>query len=302
MIEIIVEPPPNLAITVDTNIGVAGTDGANGASAYEIAVQQGFSGTEVEWLASLVGPQGDDGTNGTDGADGDPGPANVLTIGTVTEGPAAATITGTPPAQELHLTLPRGAKGDPGDTGLWELRGTGMPEGVVTASPGAYYTDTAQTNGALRWVKQTGTGNTGWRCIVGDTGWRYLDPTWFPNHANSEGLIRRVNNRVEFVATIKTITYNALLITVPAGFRGVASFNVGGQAKLAGLGTNVSHTVHNVLNTSPAMVWGGDRWTFHGINVGTSGTAIDLRMRAEWLWSNDLVWPTTQPGAPTLNQ
>lgn len=39
----------------------------NGLSAYEIAVEHGFQGTEEEWLESL---RGEDGTDGTDGADG----------------------------------------------------------------------------------------------------------------------------------------------------------------------------------------------------------------------------------------
>jgi len=38
--------------------GTDGQDGAPGKSAYEIAVDNGFEGTEQEWLASLVGPQG----------------------------------------------------------------------------------------------------------------------------------------------------------------------------------------------------------------------------------------------------
>lgn len=46
--------------------GTPGQDGADGASAYEVAVSNGFTGTEVEWLASLEGPQG---------AQGEPGPA-----------------------------------------------------------------------------------------------------------------------------------------------------------------------------------------------------------------------------------
>lgn len=37
--------------------GVDGKDGADGKSAYQIAVDNGFEGTEEEWLASL---QGDD--------------------------------------------------------------------------------------------------------------------------------------------------------------------------------------------------------------------------------------------------
>lgn len=39
--------------------GTDGIDGVDGKSAYEIAVAHGFSGTEVEWLASLKGEQGD---------------------------------------------------------------------------------------------------------------------------------------------------------------------------------------------------------------------------------------------------
>ena len=50
-----------------------GGPGADGASAYEVAVSNGFVGTEEEWLASLVGPAGPagaDGTNGTNGTNG----------------------------------------------------------------------------------------------------------------------------------------------------------------------------------------------------------------------------------------
>ena len=39
--------------------GEAGVAGENGKSAYEIAVEFGFEGSEEEWLASLVGPQGE---------------------------------------------------------------------------------------------------------------------------------------------------------------------------------------------------------------------------------------------------
>lgn len=40
-------------------IRVAGPMGPDGPSAYEVAVSQGFAGTEAEWLASLVGPAGE---------------------------------------------------------------------------------------------------------------------------------------------------------------------------------------------------------------------------------------------------
>ncbi|MGN0771028.1 MAG: S1C family serine protease [Christensenellales bacterium] len=41
-----------------------------GLSAYEIAVKNGFEGTEAQWLESLKGTDGKDGTDGTDGANG----------------------------------------------------------------------------------------------------------------------------------------------------------------------------------------------------------------------------------------
>lgn len=53
--------------------GTDGVDGEDGDSAYEVAVANGFVGTESAWLASLIGPkgdQGDQGIQGPPGADG----------------------------------------------------------------------------------------------------------------------------------------------------------------------------------------------------------------------------------------
>lgn len=58
---------------VDTNkslIGPKGDDGAEGESAYQVALDNGFDGTEVEWLRSLHGEDGADGKDGNDGKDG----------------------------------------------------------------------------------------------------------------------------------------------------------------------------------------------------------------------------------------
>lgn len=44
--------------------------GADGKSAFEIAVENGFVGTEAEWLESLKGKDGTDGQPGKNGADG----------------------------------------------------------------------------------------------------------------------------------------------------------------------------------------------------------------------------------------
>lgn len=54
--------------------------GDPGKSAYEIAVQDGFEGSETEWLASLKGSDGKDGVNGTNGKDG----ANATTTASAT--------------------------------------------------------------------------------------------------------------------------------------------------------------------------------------------------------------------------
>ena len=53
--------------------GKDGKDGENGKSAYEIAVQNGYDGTESDWLESLKGQKGDTGEPGATGAKGDPG-------------------------------------------------------------------------------------------------------------------------------------------------------------------------------------------------------------------------------------
>ena len=47
--------------------GDKGATGADGLSAYEVAVLNGFVGTEADWLLSLKGPKGDSGTGGTAG-------------------------------------------------------------------------------------------------------------------------------------------------------------------------------------------------------------------------------------------
>lgn len=61
-----------LAMTV-TLLTACDVSGGAGESAYEIAVRNGYIGTETEWLASLVGADGTDGANGTNGADGEDG-------------------------------------------------------------------------------------------------------------------------------------------------------------------------------------------------------------------------------------
>lgn len=59
---------------------LSGAQGIQGLSAYQVAVQHGFEGTEAEWLISLkgekgeTGPKGDKGDTGEKGATGERGP------------------------------------------------------------------------------------------------------------------------------------------------------------------------------------------------------------------------------------
>ena len=97
------------------------------------------------------------------------------------------------------ITLPTAAATPSGNTGQvseYEIHGTGMPNGKVTAPIGTTYVDTDVTNGALKWIKQSGTGNTGWKVLIGDTGWRTLKSV--SRVGNSFIKIRRVNNLVTY--------------------------------------------------------------------------------------------------------
>lgn len=77
-----------------------------------------------------------------------------------------------------------------------EIRGAGSPEGRITADIGTTYVDINVTNGALKWIKESGNGNTGWRVLIGDTGWRTLNSV--SRAGNSFIKIRRVNNLVTY--------------------------------------------------------------------------------------------------------
>lgn len=57
--------------------GDTGATGINGQSAYQIATNQGFVGTEVEWLTSLKGDKGETGAVGPQGERGVQGPTGA---------------------------------------------------------------------------------------------------------------------------------------------------------------------------------------------------------------------------------
>lgn len=88
--------------------------GPRGYSAYEIAVQEGFVGTEEEWLASLVGPEGKQGKDGERGIQGPRGQQGDK--------------------GDKGDTGPQGDKGDRGDTGPQGDKGDIGPQGEKGAT------------------------------------------------------------------------------------------------------------------------------------------------------------------------
>lgn len=99
-------------------------------------------------------------------------------------------------------------------------KGTGSPEGKVAAPVGSVYTDTAATNGAIRWIKTSGTGTTGWRVEYGDTGWRSL-ASLLPSTWAGEIAVTRTGNSVTIIGSnIRPgETGNTPMLDLPAGFR-----------------------------------------------------------------------------------
>ena len=94
----------DISVTEETSPSASvGEDLPRGKSAYEVAVENGFSGTETEWLASLKGATGAAGTDGKDGENG-----KTPYVGDNGNWYIGADDTGKPS---------RGAKGEPGSPG-----------------------------------------------------------------------------------------------------------------------------------------------------------------------------------------
>ena len=95
-----------------------------------------------------------------------------------------------------NVTLPTSTSSNTGQVNQYEIHGTGMPNGKVVAPVGTTYVDTAVTNGALKWIKRSGTNNQGWEVLTGDTGWRTLNIK--SKLGNSFLKVRRKNDLVTY--------------------------------------------------------------------------------------------------------
>lgn len=157
--------------------GERGQDGQTGPRG-----EQGPAG-----LPGPIGPQGPIGLTGPKGADGVGIPQKISLSGnTLTLSDGGGSIT-------LPTATPSNTGGQVSE---YEIHGQGMPNGKVTAPVGTTYVDTVATNGALKWIKRSGTDSQGWEVLTGDTGWRTL--TIVSKLGNSYLKVRRKNDTVMY--------------------------------------------------------------------------------------------------------
>ena len=113
----------DISVTEETSPSAsAGEDLPRGKSAYEVAVENGFSGTETEWLASLKGATGAPGADGKDGTDG-----KTPYVGDNGNWYIGADDTGKPSRGA------KGEKGEKGDTGAQGIQGVQGEKGDTGA-------------------------------------------------------------------------------------------------------------------------------------------------------------------------
>lgn len=163
---------------------------------------------ELQNIALTPGPKGDKGETGERGPQGPEGPTGPQgPIGLT--GPKGADGVGIPQKLTLNgntlilsdgggsVNLPTTNQNEPAaTTSSSELTGAGMPEGKVEGTLGQTYVDLRRTNGAVKWIKTTNSGMTGWVVLYGDTGWKTLNIS--SKLGGSYLKVRRLNNQVSY--------------------------------------------------------------------------------------------------------
>ena len=178
--------------------GERGADGLQGP--------QGLQGIQGErGQDGQPGPKGERGEQGPIGQTGPAGPQGPIGL----TGPKGADGVGIPQTLSISgntltlshgggtVNLPVSSQNAPTpSTSSSELIGEGMPNGKVDGTIGQTYVDTKKTNGALKWIKRTASGNQGWFVLDGDTGWKKLNV--LSKLGNSYMQVRRVNDTVSY--------------------------------------------------------------------------------------------------------
>lgn len=150
--------------------GDTGATGADGKSAYQVAVDNGFVGNEAAWLASLVGATGQTGAAGQNGTDGDDGITPTVTITNITGGHNIAFDYGSGDSRNTDVNIYDGQDGQNGTNGT---NGQDGHSPVVTASKSNGVTTISVDGTAIATIndgEKGDTGATGSQGPKGDTG------------------------------------------------------------------------------------------------------------------------------------
>ena len=176
---------------------------------------------------------------------------------------------------------------------VYELRGTGQPGSTTetnNAPVGTYYTDTAGTAGAWRWLKTvTGSGSNKWTVVYGDTGWRDVTPD--THQLGETGFLRARRN----------------------GSQVEVQFRIGADKSFSGTSTGVSLPPGfiknaNMLVSSPARRTVNTLWDVGATAYFSTAQAMGNLYFSGQITSDSLFvfnyptaspWPTTLPGTPT---
>ena len=173
-----------------------------------------------------------------------------------------------------------------GSSGPRVMSGTGSPEGSVTAPVGSIWFQTDSTVGVTHWRKATGSGNTGWVVMQGDTGVRQLYPhSWTTPHANTTVTyfqVRRVGSAVTlyyYQSTSTSVNDVLMFDALPVGFR--PAYQIQGIRNRGG-----------ILSLSDQIVW--DIRSNGQVYYSSAGTST---MSGQVTWETTDAWPTSLPGS-----
>ena len=279
-------------ITYNSDVGkwMQGTVSAYNASTGSLSISVDTisgSGTYALWTVALTGSVGPTGATGATGATGPTGPtgatgpANTLSIGTVSEGAAAATITGTAPNQTLNLTVPKGNTGATGSTGPAGPANSLSIGTVTEGAAAATITGTAPTQTLNLVVPKGNTGNTGAPGSTGPQPWS-APVAW----AGSTSYVD--------TAPASCVTYLGETYVCTTGHTSTGTFDGSKFVKIAAKGSDGagSGTVTDVALSAPA------EFSVSGSPVTASGTLTFSKgsQTANYFWAA----PNGAGGVPTF--
>ncbi|GEM_PF-5281468 len=148
--------------------GDEGTEGKKGRSAYEVAQDEGFTGTIEEWYETLKGSDGDDGSEGETGAEGREGTGG-------TEGDDGK----------------KGTLGDIGETGAEGTKGDEGKNGTAGSNGNQGTNGTNGSNGSGGAIGDKGTegtaGRTAYQKAVEEGSFSGTEEEWQEMHSGKDG-------------------------------------------------------------------------------------------------------------------